>query len=147
MKANISISTYSSNEEKKQIEEIFSFLNPNVEKTYLTKGIGQQLLQILIDLSQIDIKDIIYGGILYDLLKSAIKRLYSVVRTKKPILKIQYKEKVIFYDAKEKVYWIHIEDKRKANYREDFYRNESLMEVLKLIEEELIKNSKQNKNL
>jgi len=132
IKLPISISTYASDEEKKQIEQTFSSFNPIVEKTYITRGVEQQLLQILVDLSQISI-NIILTGVIYDLFKKAIKDLYKI-KTKKPVLKIKYKEKIIYYDSNNDFYWIFVRDKSKVNYREDFYKNHSLKEVLKLIE-------------
>ncbi len=142
-KTPIYISSYASDEEKKQIEEIFSSFNPEVEKNYITKSIDQQLLQIVVDLSQISIKDIIYGGLIYDLLKTAIKNIYKLIKTKKPIIKLEYKETIIYFPGGE-YYYIVVKDKTKANFKDDLYKNKSLLKVFKMIEEEL--RGEKNKN-
>ena len=131
----IHISNYASDEEKKQVEEIFSSFNPKVDKTVFTESIEQELLQIVVDITKI-ITPILLHGAIYDLLKAAIKNIYTKIKAKKPVLKLKYRNTLIFYVEEEDCFWIYVKDIKKANFRNNFYKSRSLKDVLELIKEE-----------
>ena len=128
---NIFISTYASDEEKKELEEIFQELNPKVERNIITMSVEQVLLQIVIALT---------ANMTYDFIKTKIipkvKEVYSKIKTKEPIIKFEYKGRTIFVKNGQS-YFITVKNVRYANSKNKLiYESESIDEILGLIDKE-----------